>query len=336
MKHKFAIFGTGLMASIYGELIRQRSDVDLIGAVGNSPEKTSEFASRFGIEGYPRSQYDEFLRQHPEIDTVIIATPEWVRDGPITAAVQNRRNILLEKPFADSWKEALQFFGRLQGFGRVFQLCHVLRHSPRFYAMRQAVLSGQIGSTRHIYARRNSNNVRVQRVLGKTDLAFWLTSHDIDIIRWITNHDIEQVYAVSRTKLSTSDDYLIANLHLSNGIDAIVEISWCGPAVSASARDAVFEVRGTKGHIELEDFEMNVKVFVQDERVKVPDTYEHYDLHGQKSGYFRNMISDFIRSLDEPSMAETSLADALEATRVCAMIRKSLDENRIVHRAEFL
>jgi predicted dehydrogenase len=156
------------------------------------------------------------------------------------------------------------------------------------------------------------------------------------MIRWVTGQEIEQVYAVSRTKLSSPDDYLIANLRLDNGIDAVLEVSWCGPPVSGTAKHAVFEVRGSQGHVELEDFEMNVRVFEANNAVTAPDTYEHYDLHGQKDGYFKNMIDQFMRALENPSRLSNSLSDAMEATRVCAMIRKSLDEERVVRRIEFL
>jgi len=245
----------------------------------------------------------------------------------------------LEKPFADSWEAAKRYHDLLKGSDRVFGVCHVLRYSPRFFALRHSVLSGQIGSLRHFYARRNSNNKRVLRVLGKTDLAFWLTPHDIDMMRWISGKEVERVYAVSRQKLSSADDYLIANLRFAGGVDAVLEISWCGPPVSSTPRDAVFEVRGSSGHVELEDFEMNVKVFSDTDSVKAPDTYEHYELHGQKGGYFKAMIDGFIQALDNHSDSSSevsdSLSDAIEATRACAMIRKSLDEDRIVYRAEF-
>jgi predicted dehydrogenase len=336
MIHKFAIFGTGQMAAIYAEILQQRPDATLAGAVGNTLEKTEQFARKFEVPAYSNSQYERILKDHPDIDTLIIATPEWVRDEPILAALESKRHILLEKPFADSWEAAVRYRGLFDNFQSVFGICHVLRYSPRFFALRETVQSGRIGTVRHIHARRNSNNQRVRRVLGRTDLAFWLAPHDIDMIRWVTGQEIDRVYAVSRTKLSSPDDYLIAHLRLDNGIDAVLEVSWCGPPVSGTAKHAVFEVRGSEGHVELEDFEMNVRVFAADNAVTAPDTYEHYDLHGLKDGYFKNMIDQFIRGLEHPSRLSNSLSDAVEATRVCAMIRKSLDEERVVQRTEFL
>lgn len=335
MRHRFAIFGTGSMASIYAELLFQRADVDLIGVVGNTPETTEKFGSQFGIEAYPHSQFEEMLKEHPDVDAVIIATPEWVREAPIAAAVDSGLNILLEKPFADSWDDCIRYSGLLKNFRGVFDTCHVLRHSPRFFALRNAVADGKIGDVRHIGSRRNSNKVRVRRVLGRTDLSFWLASHDIDIIRWITGSDVEEVYALSREGLSSADDYLIANIRLATGVDAVLEVSWCGPPVSPTARHAVFEVCGTKGHIELDDSDMNVRIFNENDTVDSPDTYEHFDLQGRKSGYFRNMIDKFVRDLDDNRDSTQSLSDAVEATRACAMIRKSLDEHRTVHRTEF-
>ena len=122
-----------------------------------------------------------------------------------------------------------------------FEICHVLRHSPRFYSLKKSIENGDIGEIRHIYARRNSNNVRVKRVLGKTDLSFWLTPHDVDIMRWLTNSEVSEVYAVSRNKLLSDDDYLTANLKFKNNVNAVLQISWCNPPLSGSSREAVFE-----------------------------------------------------------------------------------------------
>ena len=58
----------------------------------------------------------------------------------------------------------------------------MLRYSARFTALKTLIDQGGVGEIRHIYARRNSNSRRAQRVLGRTDLAFWLTPHDVDII----------------------------------------------------------------------------------------------------------------------------------------------------------
>lgn len=326
----FSIVGTGTMAGIYATILKQRPDTKLIAVAGNTLGRTSEFANRFDVEDYPESRYVEMFRSHPELDAVIITTPEWIREEPVAAAVGYRQHILLEKPFANSLSHVLKLRDLLSGYDRTFEICHVLRHSPRFHAMERAISCGEIGAVRHIYARRHSNNVRVQRVLGKTDLAFWLTPHDIDIMRWITGSEVKEVFARSRNNLKSVDDYLIIHLRFANGVDAVLESSWCSPPASGASRSARFEVWGTEGSIELDDAEMNVRVFREGERVSMPDTYEDYAIHGIHHGIFENLIDYFIEQVKSDRRNSSALNDGVESVRVCEMISRSVREGRVV------
>jgi predicted dehydrogenase len=242
-----AVIGTGTMARTYASILQQRCDCVLRAVAGNTAAHTLRFAEEFGVAGYSDSQYDLLFARHPEVEAVVIATPEWVRDAPVEAAVRHRQHMLLEKPFATSMQQARRLEHLLATHEKVFEICHVLRHSPRFFAAFNAVRGGAVGNIRHIYARRHSNNVRVRRVLGNTDLAFWLPPHDIDLMRWLTEAEVTEVFARSRDRLQSADDYLIANLRFDNGVDAVLEVSWCTPPTSGVARSACFEVWGDQG-----------------------------------------------------------------------------------------
>lgn len=334
MTLKIGMFGTGIMAKIYAQILAANPLAELVGVVGNTPESTKEFADTFGIAGYPKSNYQGFLDAH-SVDALILATPEWVRDQPMQVATKAKKHLLLEKPFAASWPSARSYAEMLRNYPGVVQLCHVLRFSPRFFAMKEAIAKGEIGDVRHIFARRNSNNVRAQRVLGKTDLAFWLTPHDVDIMRWITGSEVKSVSVMSRGRLDSPDDYIIASFRFANGVDAVLEISWCSPPVNGLAREALFEVRGTKGVIELNDAAMNVAIFGEGSVAKSPDTYEDYVVQGQHHGFFRNLIDGFVTNCSERRIDKGAVDDALETIRACAMVRKSVDERRAVSREEF-
>lgn len=326
------LIGTGLMAGIYGKILRQRPDCRIAAVVGNSADKTRKFAKDFGIAGFDNGRYDQMLDEHPEIDAVIITTPEWVREAPVKSAIAHQKHILLEKPFAASLADALALEKLLSGYGKVFDICHVLRYSPRFHALQQSIARGDVGDVRHMYARLNSNNVRVRRVLGKTNLAFWLAPHHVDIARWVTGTDVQEVFARSRTSMKTDDDYIIANLRMSNGVDVVLEISWCNPPISGAAREASFEVWGNKGYVDLHDSDMNIRIFGAEQRVGTTDTYEDYEVHGLHYGMFKNLIDHFVQRVAEGAPDPRPLRDAVESIRGCHMIARSIETGRLVGR----
>ena len=329
-KIKIGIIGTGIMANIYSKIISQRTDCELMCVTGNSEINSKKFGEKFGIKYYSNSEYDKMMEENPNMNVIIITTPEWIRIEPVKSAINHKKHILLEKPFAKSKEDAEYLYSLLENYDKVFDICHVLRYSPRFQALKQSIDQGNIGDIRHIYARRNSNNVRVQRVLGKTDLAYWLTPHDIDIMRWITQSEIVEVYAISRNQLNSIDDYLTINLKFENNINALLQISWCTPPLSSTARDTVFEVWGDKGYLEIEDYNMNIKIFTENNIVTSLDTYEDYQINGIHKGYFENLIDSFIRKIHLNKNSENSLLDALESIRVCEMISASIRSNKIV------
>ena len=325
-----AMIGTGLMAEIYADILVQRGDCRLVAVSGNTHKSTERFASRYSIPGYSSGNAETLYSRHPETEVTVITTPEWVREIPLAAAIKHRQHVLLEKPFAHDYATAQVLAKMLDGYKQVFDICHVLRYSPRFHALQQVVSRNEIGEIRHIYARRNSNKNRVTRVLGKTDLAFWLTPHDIDIMRWLTGSEVVEVFARARNGLKTDDDYLIANLRFADRTDAVLEISWCTPTLSNIAPEARFEVWGSKGSAELVDSDMNLRIFVDENRVTSPDTYEDYIIHGLRQGFFKNMIDCFVNRVKRFDTDGNIIVDAIESIRVCEMIRRSIDEGRVV------
>jgi predicted dehydrogenase len=331
---KFGIFGTGTMAETYARLLSERDDAIITAFVGNTADKTKCIAQRFGVAAFSHSDYAGMFNAVGPLDAVVIATPEWIRYDPLKESVRNNVSILLEKPFADTWAEAKKLHVLLKDHKRTIGMCHVLRFSPRFNAMKKAIDEGKIGEVRQIYARRNSSIQRVQRVLGKTNLAFWLTPHDLDMIQWIVPARVEKIFALSRGKAETSDDFITISMQFENRVTAVLEISWCGPPVSGSSREAVFEVRGNGGNIEVNDFDMNLRIFGAEERVSTADTYEDYTLNGRSRGYFFELIDDFVRRVKTRSQDDQLLSKTLETTRICEMIRISVQDERVVYSHE--
>ncbi|MCX7144313.1 MAG: Gfo/Idh/MocA family oxidoreductase, partial [Proteobacteria bacterium] len=138
----------------------------------------------------------------------------------------------------------------------------------------------------------------------------------------------------SRNGLQSADDYLIANLRFENGVDAVLESSWCSPPMSGAAGGARFEVWGTQGSIQLDDGEMNVEIFRGSERLTTPDTYEDFEVHGLRHGIFENLVDHFVESMRQGRRNDDVLQDGVESIRVCDMISRSVREKRVMSRDE--
>tara|TARA_Y100000589_G_C27194075_1_gene646016 strand:+ start:1892 stop:2905 length:1014 start_codon:yes stop_codon:yes gene_type:complete len=329
-KLKFAIFGTGYMAEIYAKLLLDNPLAELIGFVGNSSKTCKRVSEKFSLKVYDSGKFSDFLKDF-DVDVVIIATPEWIRLDPIIAAVNSSKNIILEKPLADNIQDSIKIIDLFRDYKKVIKTCHVLRYNPRFNALFEYLKNNTIGEIRHISARRNSNNVRVKRVLGKTNLAFWLTPHDVDIIRRIASSEIESVYVQSRDNINSEDDYIIASLNFKNKISAKLEIFWCNPPLSSIAREFLFEVRGNKGLIEVNDFDNNINLFLENNYVSSKDTYEFYSIQNCHYGYFQIMINNFISDILKNKFDSKLIEELEQNALICEMISRSIKEKKLIY-----
>lgn len=323
-KTRVSIIGTGRMARIYADLLAERPDVELGGVCGRTGEKTSEFAKRYKMKGYDGGRVADLVEANPPADAYLIATPEWVRLDPLKAVMATGKHVLVEKPLAASAGDAAELERLSPAEKARITVAHSLRFSPRFAQLEASARSGALGEIRHIYSRRNAGTESARRVLGKFDLAYWLSCHDIDLMRWILQDDVESVYAISRDGLRGEDDYLLAHIRFRKGVDALHEVSWCTPALSDHAPMARFSVKGTRGIAEVDDSRTGIDLYQPGGGVLAPDTYEVYPSGGNHYGLFASLLDRWMRTINDGAPAYPSFDDAMRAVDVGTLIMKSI------------
>lgn len=321
---KIGVVGTGSIARLYARLLMERGDVEVVGIVGNSEQTTRTVSSELGIRGYSGGALDALLADNRDIAGVVLATPEWIRMGPLKTLLASSVHILVEKPLVTSHDDLLELERAPEGARKRLTVAHTLRFGPRFSKVKSAIDAGAIGEIRHIYSRRNPSTASVQRVLGKFSLEYWLSCHDIDLVHWFTGSTVEQAYAITRGKLQSADDYLLAHLRLRSGVDVLHEVSWCTPPVADSAPSCVFHIKGTLGTIEVDDSATGVTIYRANGTVSAPDTYEAFPVEGRLYGVFFNLVDQWIRSVRKKSPGYPGFSAAADAVRGCALLSASM------------
>jgi predicted dehydrogenase len=309
---RLAIIGAGRMGTLYGRIANEMARTTLIALASDHPESTAVASSELAVPGYDRCRYREMLERHPEIEAVVVTTPEWVHVDPVLASLAAGKHVLVEKPFATSSADAWSLVEAGRTSGRVLTVCHSLRFNPRFALMRQAVAEGKIGNVMHLYARRNSLQPVVDRVLGHFPLVYWLAPHDIDMMLWTVGSPVANVRAWSRSGAKSRSDFIVAVLSFENGAVGVLECSWSTPGASGRPHNALFTVRGDAGMVEVMGNEQGLAVYEADSAT-YPDTYHAPYLHGQTEGQDRSLLRHFagaVRGLWPP------LVRAVEAAAV--------------------
>ncbi len=326
---KIGIIGTGLMSEIYADIILQDNLGTIEAVAGNTEEKTLSFAKKYNIKGYPNSQYDLMFESH-NFDLVIIATPEWVREDPVKSCVNNNVHIILEKPFADSLQSATSLKDTLYGYKKGVKICHVLRYSERFYAAKNYLLDKKII---HMDSSRNSNLERFKRIEGKTNPAFWLAPHDIDMMIWLKDQKIKEVFAMSNKGRET-ESLLTTMMRFDDDTTATFRNIWGAKPVSNISKSAYFNIWHKEGCLEIDDSDMNIRVFDSNSSFQI-DTYEDFHMNGKRYGFFRNMMDSIINSFINNSFdTKKEIDNAFDVTLVSEMISRSVKEKRIIKSEE--
>lgn len=186
-----------------------------------------------------------------EIDAIFIATPAPTHKKLIELALNNNKNVFVEKPLCLDIEEGIYLKNLALEKGLKLMVGHLLLYHPAFIALKNILKSGKLGALRYIY----SNRLSLGK-LRKEENALWsFAPHDISMILSLVESEPINVEASGGYYL-TEDvaDTTITNLTFKNGIKAHVFVSWLHPF-----KDQRLVVIGEKAMVTFEDIEINEK-----------------------------------------------------------------------------
>ena len=252
---QFGLLGLGDGAGNHmGGLRRFRLDDIRVSTVcARDLQKAEAFAARnVMVRGTRRyfSDVREFLAD-PEIDAVIVATPDALHKEHAIAAMRAGKHVLVEKPMALTRRDA-------EDMARVAQHCGVrlgvgfhLRHHAGHQRLREGLREGAIGALSHIHLEwstrsMGTDNWRASAKEGWFALAA-LGSHALDLVAWLTSSDRANVFATKGFSATGRDERVTMHVELEHGVTASIRVS------VADAPTKYFRLSGTKGTIECRD-----------------------------------------------------------------------------------
>ena len=158
-------------------------------------DRRTVFARAHGIpEEWQFEDWKDMLDKNPCLDGVIISTQDQQHFEPAMAAIEKGWGILLEKPMAETAEKTKLITEAADKKGVPLMVCHVLRHTPYFMAMKEQIDSGTIGDVQsihhienigywhftHSYVRGNWHNTK-----ETTPMIVAKCCHDMDIFNYL-------------------------------------------------------------------------------------------------------------------------------------------------------
>lgn len=242
--------------------------------------------------------------EDPSLDAVVIATPIATHYALARAALEAGKHAFVEKPLAGSLTEAAELAALAGRLGRVVMPGHTFLYSPPVEAVRQLIVSGELGDVYFI------STSRVNLGLHQSDASvIWdLGPHDFSILRYWLDETPSHVTALSRgCIIPGTPDVAFIHLEYASGMIAHAELAWLAP--SKLRRTTVV---GSRKMVVYDDTSIEpVRVFDSGVTLRDPGSFGEYRL-SYRTG---DIVSPRI-DVAEPL--------ALELADFCAAVRTGL------------
>jgi predicted dehydrogenase len=207
------------------------------------------------------------LVQRPDVDLVSVHSPPFLHARDVGCALESRKAVLCDKPFAMHAGEAAELLDQAVGAGVVHLVNFEFRCQPARVVLRDAVREGRIGHVEHVQWTHMSAGTRVplrpygwlfDAARGGGWIGAW-ASHAVDTLRWLLGEIDTLVSATRRIDLverpdeqgvmrvCTAEDALTATLHVGGDISVALDSGYAAGA-SVAPRLTVF---GSEGAVQV-------------------------------------------------------------------------------------
>ena len=136
-----AIVGTGMWAPRLAEAA-SRTGLELVSCFSRDEARRSEFAERFGCEAAPSF---EAAVGHPEVEGVLLVTPNDVHEEQSVACAERGRHVFVEKPIADSLDAAERMRRVCVDAGVTLMVGHAFRRLGAVRRVKELIDDGALG-----------------------------------------------------------------------------------------------------------------------------------------------------------------------------------------------
>ena len=191
------IIGAGHRSLTYASYAHHQPDrLRIVGIADPNPVRRAIAVAQHNIPPERQFESAEQLASLPRFaDAAINGTMDQQHVPTSLPLLEAGYDLLLEKPIATSEAELMQLVEAQARHNRKIMICHVLRYTPFYVAVRQRLLTGEIGDILNIQTNEHVSyhHMAVGFVRGKwrnkalcgSSMLLAKCCHDLDLIAWM-------------------------------------------------------------------------------------------------------------------------------------------------------
>jgi myo-inositol 2-dehydrogenase/D-chiro-inositol 1-dehydrogenase len=249
---RVALIGSGRIARVHAEAYRGVAGGRITTCFDPVTVAAESLAADFGFGIAPTL---ESVLGDPDIDAVIIASPNAAHPDQAIAAIDAGKHVFCQKPIALTIDDADRVVAAAESTGRIFQPGFMLRFTPPFDAVAARIHGGDLGS---IIAARAS-------IFGWEPTGEWFYDpaqgggvildtliHFADLVLWLFGpadrvHAEGGAYVLEPAIRQGSPDNATVTIRHASGAVSDLYVTW-----TAGHGNLTFEIYGTTGHAEVD------------------------------------------------------------------------------------
>jgi len=297
-------------------------------------ERAQNAASLVAAAGGSAKVYTDFrkmLDEMKEIDTVVVATPDWTHKDIDIAVLEQGKHLYAEKPLAVTPEDCRAVLREVKRTGKIFQAGFQLRHDPATNAAMKFIQGGGIGRVLMCHGIRHSGEGLPRNIPwyhDRTKSGDMLTDqgiHILDLFRWAIGGHPLRAYGVGGINLfkneppgRTSMDGYSVIYEYPNGVYINFSHHYYDPPRFTGTWEKVF---GSEGAVDLVKGSWQPREKREMIQLDIPDAK-------QDSTYMAMAhFVDCVRNGKQPS---NNVDSAIESTLQALLGTKAIYERRVV------
>ncbi len=326
-KMNFGVIGLGRLGKIHTLNLLKIRDVRVKSVADPRMEEVKRWAKGLEITEFV-SDWHRII-EDPEIDAVVIASPTVFHAEMIRAAVENGKNVFVEKPLSHNLSSAKELLNFLEDSPVKVQVAFNRRFDHNYRRVHDAILSGKIGKPYLIRSTiRDPQLPPLEFVEKSGGIFFDFFIHEFDNIRFITSSEVKEVYAGGNAlwdeRIGEVGDYdtAFAVLKMREGMLCVIDSS----RRAVYGYDQRMEIFGSKGRVLiLNDRDTNVET--RNGNCVRYDNPKH-DFQHRYADSFAAEIRDFVDCLINDKTPSVGPKDGYKAMLIAEAATQSAKENR--------
>jgi predicted dehydrogenase len=170
------------------------------------------------------SDANEILRS-PDVDAVAIITPVWTHFELAKAALENGKNVFVEKPFTATSAQAETLIELAEQRKLKIMVDHTFLFTGAVKKIRELIDQDEVGDLYYY----DSMRVNLGLFQHDIDVVWDLAPHDLSIMDYLIRQEPEAIVATGETHLNGHADVAFLTIYFPHRTIAHINVNWLSP-----------------------------------------------------------------------------------------------------------